>query len=139
MAEPARHDPAAGIYGDCHRRALAYLLRLPPEEVPHFADGLGDADAGEQYRRVRAWLQQRGLHYVVLPCVGGVEQAMQTMAESNPGVHYLLSGEGGAGCGHVVVCKDAEFVFGGRIVAPDPDSGLVWIELLVPAHGKEAP
>jgi hypothetical protein len=30
-----RHDPANGIYGDCWRTAIACLLDIQPEEIPH--------------------------------------------------------------------------------------------------------
>src|SRR5437879_5835280 len=33
-----QHDPDGGVWGDCHRTAIACALGLPRDEVPHFCD-----------------------------------------------------------------------------------------------------
>lgn len=35
-----KHDPANGVFGDCHRTAIAMILNLDRDEVPHFMDGV---------------------------------------------------------------------------------------------------
>ena len=42
-----KHDPANGSYGDCFRTALACILDLDRDEVPHFNEGL-QFDDGNQ-------------------------------------------------------------------------------------------
>ncbi len=44
------HDPANGIYGDCHRAAIASLLELPMDDVPHFCDADSDCVSSPRLR-----------------------------------------------------------------------------------------
>lgn len=54
-----KHDPENGVWGDCHRAAVASVLDLALDDVPHFADG---GAGGEEFeRRVREYLLSRGL------------------------------------------------------------------------------
>lgn len=51
------HDPENGKYGNCFQAALATLLGLPLEEVPHFGDGGWRANA---FEKVQEFLRPRG-------------------------------------------------------------------------------
>ena len=45
-----RHRPEEGVFGDCYRTAIACLLDLRPQDVPHVAD---TSTMAEQDRRMR--------------------------------------------------------------------------------------
>lgn len=69
-----KHDPENGVYGDCHRAALASLLELPLDEVPHFCDESIYKDNAEPLSaRERAWLLSRGLVSINVLYPGGNE------------------------------------------------------------------
>ncbi len=55
------HDPAGGVYGDCFRAAIASLLELPIEQVPHFCH---DGHKTDWYTRLIEWLRPRGLTFM---------------------------------------------------------------------------
>lgn len=118
------HDPENGVYGDCHRAALASLLDLPLDAVPHFMHGLGPDD-GEAFNDAQeAFLRTRGLTPIIFPIDderNGLEAVLIALESYNPGVYYLLGGSSANGTGHTVVAG------GGKIVH-DPardDSGIV--------------
>jgi hypothetical protein len=132
-----RHDPANGVYGDCFRTAVACVLEVPRDEVPHvFHDGCDGPTADE---RMNAWLAARGLMQFVIAFDGKDLSLEQVLAPINCAVggmpEYLLYGRSKNGTDHVVVCM-------GNRVAWDPaidDSGIVgpcndgywWIVALV--------
>lgn len=97
-----RHDPENGIYGDCHRAALASLLELPIDDVPHFCEG---PDDGGTTKRERKWLAQRGLTSIniVYPGETSLDDVLTTVEAVNLGVMFILGGTSTAGCGHSVV------------------------------------
>jgi hypothetical protein len=129
------HDPENGQYGDCHRTALASLLDLQrPEDVPHFMDG---ADPGHAYDQTRQWLAGRGLRVVTFPVSGQtpLDDVLQWMEATNPGIEYLLAGTSPRDTDHETV------VSGGVLYDPHPsDSALIgptstgdwWITLIFP-------
>lgn len=105
-----KHDPEAGTYGDCLRACVASMLDLDPEQVPHFAHDAADAEIVNE--RMRAFLATRGLapwwtHYD--PNLTR-EALLETLAESGPGVPFLLFGRTGNDGDHVIICKDGEVV-----------------------------
>ncbi len=57
-----RHKPAEGIYGDCHRTAIACVLDMDAKDVPHFMDGKAfSGEAENAHDRAEAWLNARGI------------------------------------------------------------------------------
>lgn len=63
MSKPRQlhmHDPEAGTSGDCYRTAIACLLGLQAEDVPHFVDQARDGGHWEHMRLARHWLRERG-------------------------------------------------------------------------------
>lgn len=56
LADPTRGDghDSTGTPGDCMRAAVASLLRIPYDEVPHFAQHVS------WYDTMRRWARQRG-------------------------------------------------------------------------------
>lgn len=129
-----RHKPDEGVFGDCARTAIACLLDLAPEEVPHHQRVLED---GEQRELFDAWLRPRGFAIAFMAFSEPPARMMEIMKANNPGVYYLLSGLSRTGCNHVVICLDGQIVWDpslddAGIVGPC-DDGCTYIELLVPA------
>lgn len=103
-----KHDPTNGVFGDCHRAAMATVLALPIEAVPHFGDG--DPSVDEFFRRERDFLAQYNLRSVQLPFGAGLDDVLRGMAGWNGDVVYLLGGQSRTGVNHTVVCRGAEIV-----------------------------
>jgi hypothetical protein len=132
-----RHDPANGQYGDCFRTALACIMDLEPEEVPHFFDGASYHGPPEvAWRRVGEWLCDRGLVLFTVPFnpapVDGILEAISTQ---NPGVYFLFSGHSGV-ANHQVIAANGRIVHDpssgkGGIIGPC-DDGYYWVNLLLP-------
>jgi hypothetical protein len=124
-----RHQPGKGIYGDCHRAAIASILELPLDDVPHFGDGGPDADEFE--RRTQAWLRTRGIVGIQVPYSGDLGHMFRCIKALNPGVYYLLGGESRTGVNHTVVCLNDEIVHDpslneSGIIGPC-DDGYYWV------------
>jgi hypothetical protein len=125
-----RHKPKEGIYGDCHRAAIASILELPLDGVPNFGEGLPDNK--EFQRREREWLLSRGLVPISVPYRADLEYVLKATKVQNPGVYYLLGGQSRTGVGHTVVCFEDEIVFDpsiddSGIIGPFEDDGLYWL------------
>ncbi len=97
------HNPAQGSFGDCLRTAIACVLDLDRDEVPHFNDGSSDTEkCGE---RANAWLASHELVLIAVPYPGEMPMA-ELLAQQeilNPGIHFLLSGMSRTGVNHCVV------------------------------------
>jgi hypothetical protein len=128
------HDPDNGTWGDCHRAAVASLLELPLEKVPHFGDGGPDAE--EFTARERRFLSSLGLWPVYFAYKDTPLEAIQRyMKLANPGVYYLLGGTSRLGTPHTVVGLDDEIVHdpsrvNSGIVGPMAD-GVYWVTVVV--------
>lgn len=131
------HDPPES-YGDCHRAAVASLLDLPIEVVPHFMDGLA-SDNGETFQlRQNEFLRSRGLEAIQFPILdqgASVTDVCRAAEAWNPGKTFLLGGESATGCGHTVVADGSGIVHdpGPKkpgIVGPMND-GCFWITYIV--------
>lgn len=134
-----RHDPENGVYGDCHRAALASLLDLPIDDVPHFMEGLGPKD-GEIFNRLQEqFLRSHGLTPVIFAISGTLETVLEQCEVWNPGQLYLLGGESRSGFGHTVIAGSGKIVHDPHpkevgIVGP-MDDGYYWITYLGSAKG----
>lgn len=126
LKQKFRHDPAAGVWGDCHRAAVASVLNLPLEAVPHFAEGGPDGE--EFFAREKAWLLTQ--HLVPVRMFFGdpkltdernIEQVLALMAARNTGVYYLLGGRSRTSVNHTVVCLDDKIVHDPSLT----DSGII--------------
>lgn len=127
-----RHNPENGVYGDCHRAALASLLDLQLDDVPHFMHGLGPDD-GETFNRAQeVFLRTRGLTPIVFAISADTLDIVLEQCEIwNPGVYYLLGGESANDCGHTVVAGCGKIVHDPSrdnvgIIGPMKD-GYYWI------------
>lgn len=108
-----RHQPAAGIYGDCHRTAIAIILDLNAAEVPHFMDPKhGEPD--EAHNLFEAWLNERGICTInmVFPGDTGLSDLLHSVSELNRRSRpvFILGGESRNGTNHSVVCCDGKIV-----------------------------
>lgn len=102
-----RHDPPE-TYGDCVRAAVASVMELNTDDVPHFyCDNNGVAGL----QRLREWLGLQGLapYFIHLPDTLSLDDILSGVNLDNPGIHYILFGNTGDG-DHCVVCCDGEVV-----------------------------
>lgn len=129
-----RHDPANGVWGDCYRTAIACVLDLPRDQVPHVYDGGAEFADG----RMREWLRGRGYALIGLSVEGSVslESLLTEWADVfvGQGVHFLITGQSPRGTNHVVVARRGEIAWdpaeqGGGLVGP-ADSGTWWLEFI---------
>lgn len=99
------HDPENGKWGNCYQAALATLLQLPLEEVPHFYDqGVFDKFAEQE------WLAERGFTMLWLT-VPEFDLFKETAIRR---CFHLISGSTERFNGevdHVVVAKDGKTFF----------------------------
>jgi hypothetical protein len=108
------HDPENGIWGDCHRTAIAALLDLHPAEVPHFYRDADKRAPEECHAEINHWLgEQYGLRQIDIAFPGQVSlsDVLQSVSVVNPGLTFMLGATSGKGVGHTVVCRDGEIIF----------------------------
>ena len=121
------HRPDVGRYADCARTAVACLLDMPRNDVPHFQRGIKAWDGEtmlEVLSRARTWLLTKGLTvFYVETEAGNVLEALGTFGGWNSGHRYLFcGGTRHEGVNHIacalgskvewVTCKDADIVSG---------------------------
>jgi len=117
------HEPERRSFGDCHRTALACLLNLPPEEVPHFAEIYVEKEEANVFYDWRSheaeWLADRGYGQAHV-AVYDLKQFLSDMDVLSPNVFYILGGKSPRGWGHSIICKGGAFHWD-----PHPDSTFV--------------
>ncbi|HEY0684719.1 MAG TPA: hypothetical protein VGD45_20450 [Steroidobacter sp.] len=136
-----RHDPANGVYGDCHRTAIACLLDLEPDQVPHFGEHYTDSETF--HRRESEWLETRGWCTVSVAYNASLDDVLRCQGFMNPDVLYLLGGKSRTGCGHTVIgCGDRIIwdpsLDDSGIIGPFDSDGLYWVTYLVPLAMRRA-
>lgn len=129
-----RHDPP-NSYGDCHRAALASLLDLDIESVPHFMDGLANNEGAIFNKRQDDFLRSRGLDCIVFPVGGEIEEVFRAAGFWNPGKLFLLGGASDRGTGHTVIASPDGIVHDPHpsnigVTSPMED-GYYWITYIV--------
>lgn len=128
-----QHDPENGIWGDCYRVGIAWLLQIPPEDVPHFYEN-GPDNPEEACAQAKAFVREHGYELVVIAYEAKPATVMASISHYSPQARYLLTGLSGKypDTNHVVCCK-------GTSIEVDPtDSGIngpctdgyTWIEFL---------
>lgn len=134
------HRPEEGSFGDCWRAAIACVLDLSVETVPHFAMIGLEGDPGAYMVETRRWLKEEcGLTFLQVPFVGSNLDVVLAMAGTlNPDVHYLLTARNARGVDHNVVCLNGQVVWDPSleptdIVGPASD-GHWWIGYFGIAH-----
>lgn len=137
-----RHRPAEGIFGDCHRTALAVILGLDRDDVPHFLHD--DCGAAEFRLRVHSWLDSRGLSqvHILYPGSLSVEDVVQTVNFINPERPAILGGLSRTGVNHSVVIQNGEIACDpsqtdAGITGPTEPDGYFWVTYIVGKTGTE--
>lgn len=98
------HEPHLGLYGDCMRAALASMLEVPIEKVPHFLHD-NTSDNAEFCRRVSDFLRPLNLGYISFP------ECRQALHETGVrGLVHEVSGTSERGVCHACVAVDGEIV-----------------------------
>lgn len=109
------HNPSKGEIGDCWRTALACLLDLDKEDVPHWLEKHWDnEDMDDQVRKdTEDWLLERGYRLVSVTLGGflGLAGILEYMRNLNPLIVYLLSGISNNQVSHVVICRGGELIW----------------------------
>jgi hypothetical protein len=96
---------APGTHGDCLPAAVASVLGLPLDEVPHFT-----SENADPIQALGDWLRPRGLELASEVLRGSLPEVLARMSERTPD-YYLLAGRAGqARWAHVVVCLGASIV-----------------------------
>lgn len=109
MKQKFKHDPANGVWGDCHRTAIAYCLGLQHDDVPHIGDG--GPSSIEFERRENEYLKTRGLVPIRVPFADGDIYGILNVGKvSSCGTYYLLGGMSRTGVNHTVVCLEDKIV-----------------------------
>lgn len=101
LKQANRHKPSEGIWGDCHRAAIASIFDLPLGDVPNFGDG--GPDGYEFARRERAWLAGVGMVPIHVVYNDDLPAILRCVKALNPDVYYLIGGRSRTGVGHTVV------------------------------------
>lgn len=126
------HDPANGVHGDCMRTAIACLLEVSPQDVPHFLhDG---CDGATFIDRIDEYLAEQGLVLVAIPFMDTPANVMDSMMNTNPNIRYLISGQSERGIDHVVIACNGKIIWDTHhsdagLIAPCA-SGYTWVEFL---------
>jgi len=133
-----RHNPGAGVWGDCHRAAIASILELELDEVPHFYDNGCDVETAQEHERL--FLAGKGIVPITIPLTGELQTLLDWLGAYNPGVCYLLGGLSRTGVTHTVVCRGNEIVHDpsldeSGIIAPAETSGMYWFTFFGSTRG----
>jgi hypothetical protein len=97
-----RHDPANGVFGDCNRTAIACVLGVERDELPHVHR---DMNSEEFEAFTKGFLADRGLHLISVPVnAPSVSEAMLFGHMRGGGIPFILGGQSPRGVNHSVVC-----------------------------------
>lgn len=119
-----RHQPPEFI-GDCHRTAIACVLDLDRDDVPHFGE-VHWHEPEKFYEAFDRWLENQGYAQVSLAWDGEnteLQQVLDGIGCFNPELYWLLGGKSKNGTNHTVVCRGNAIVWdpaidGSGIVGP---------------------
>lgn len=136
------HDPFSGTVGNCYQAALASLLGMNIDDVPHFyEDAKSDKPEHDFETAVEEWidnwLHDRGLMRIELMMSGGtVSEALAILLVMVPVTYpILLSGLAPNGMPHVVIAQGGSIVWDpaigdGGLKGPFKD-GAWFVEIIV--------
>ena len=107
------HNPAEGRYGNCTQAAIASILDLPLDAVPHFCVELPqDLEGGiEESRRVNEWLRERGLTLVELGYhAENIPSWQEDWKRRGASFYHLMSGISPRGFCHCTVGMNGKVI-----------------------------
>lgn len=131
-----RHQPPKS-YGDCHRTALACLLEVPVEDVPHFGSIFFD-DSSAFHEAFDEWLGYRHKlrqFHVVYPGELTIQQVYDSVEHVNPGSIFMFAGVSKNNVVHTVIAGNKQLLWDPSLDDSGivgPIDGLYWVTLLVP-------
>jgi len=141
-----RHDPKSGIQGDCYRTAIACVLGVERDSVPHSHE---EMTGPENEAFIDAWLRPRGFRRIYLPVLGDeFKEVANAMYPRGGGLPVIITGQGPRNVNHVVVvygvddfwcptlgAVDAEVA----LIGPALPDGYFWAEWIVrdPSHALQ--
>ena len=114
------HDPKNGVIGDCQKAAVASILELPYDAVPHFVEQSESVD--DYFVRVREWCAENGMTYIWFFFA---VDPRPFMADWNPDIYYIMGGMSGNGFPHSVVCKGGMMIHDPGVNKPGIVSGRI--------------
>lgn len=128
------HEPHNGTFGDCDRTAMACLLNMNPDDVPHWGVHYDDLAAFTNMKE--QWLATLGLFEQAFAFDCDRDALSGYLKNAFKDVYVLLTGKSRTGCHHVVVTLNGEIIHDpsltdAGIVGPC-EGGLWWCSLLLP-------
>jgi hypothetical protein len=105
-----QHAPEIGVYGDCHRTALACLLDVDLLEIPHEHK---DFQTAMEFPHNK-WLEDRGLMLATLSVPGNtmsMQDLLDALRTRYPGIHMIFSGRSIRNVNHCVIVRDGRVVW----------------------------
>lgn len=138
------HWPEVGMYGDCHRTAIAVMLDMDAKDVPHFMDGTsGIGPAPDAHMAAETWLNARGYTQVSVPFNGEVplDMVLATVKANCFGAPFILGGTSRNRVNHSVVAMGDEIICdpsqtNSGIIGPC-DDGFYWATFFGTILNKE--
>lgn len=128
-----RHDPDNGIHGDCWRTAIACILGLDRDAVPH----THSAEPGELSGTINGFIQDRGLDLFSIYIDGSLTVKEALIEASKFQKHpFMFIGESRTGTNHVVIAQDGEIIHDpsqvdSGIIGPTIEDGVYIAEWLI--------
>lgn len=138
------HDPSNGVYGDCHRTAMAMLLGCDRDKIPNFGEYYEDMDKWNEL--VNSFMDSLGLFQadIAFTFDAGIpfEDAKDYMSKIARGNPFLMGGTSPNGTNHSIAvdCDGEVFDPQGRtpaLVGPC-DDGYWWFTLFAVKPGTIA-
>ena len=110
-----------GEEGDCARCAIAYVLDMERDDVPHFLEGTDKTREGADlfWTRMTDWMWANGRSLELRFWHRDLSSLMKAMLHGFPDELWVLAGTSRTGSNHAVACR------GGRIVHDSNASGIV--------------
>lgn len=135
------HKPEEGIYGDCHRTAIACLLDLPRDSVPNWVDESG-LDGERFYELETTWLQNQGItKFLVAYSFETLTELLEYMGQWFPNLYYILGGTSRNNINHSVIglggCIDWDPAIDDSGIIGPMDDGYFWVTVFTKINNLE--
>jgi hypothetical protein len=114
-----KHIPERGMYGDCFTAALASILDLPIDQVPHFSK-LYPKDDKKRQNAIEDFLFKKGYYLILLDYLSGIREIEKISPAHSGGYYHLILGLDHDDDGHACVG------FNGKLVH-DPHPSQRWL------------
>lgn len=96
-----RPAPKDGVQGDCYRTAVACVLGVDRDSVPHSHD---DLNGGEAMAFIDAWLKPQGLLRIAMPVLADtLDEVARNIYPHGGGLPVIVTGRGPRDVNHCVV------------------------------------